>query len=350
MTWAARIFLLLFVTDIQAQAVVSRQVTWENDKWAFRGEDWSYTNGIRMEWRTANSGNTVPGWLRPVGKVLYGCSNPKPAYQCSSGAVIGQNFYTPDSVHVRALQDADRPYGGLLYGGVILAAASENVMFWTELDIGVVGDLSMAESTQKGVHKIVHATHPEGWDNQLGFEIAGVVRQSVRVRVAEARARLFGTSLRWLDLVPFAEGALGTSFTHLEGGAQLRAGHNLTNAFLSKITPVILVTSAEQPPSHRQKADVHSPTLGRLELYGFISIEGRVVGRNLFLQGSTFSSSHSVTPRRTVGTWAWGAVLRIHNVTVGYQRINRGREFMPGDRVHPYGSFAVSWSGPVCRC
>lgn len=45
-------------------------------------------------------------------------------------------------------------------------------------------------------------------------------------------------------------------------------------------------------------------------LYGFVGVDGRVVGRNIFLDGNTFSDSHDVDKEYLVGDLNTGAVIQ----------------------------------------
>jgi hypothetical protein len=49
-------------------------------------------------------------------------------------------------------------------------AVTGSVRHYWEIDLGVVGPLSLAEYTQNGFHDLIGVRHAKGWDHQLGDE------------------------------------------------------------------------------------------------------------------------------------------------------------------------------------
>ena len=82
----------------------------------------------------------------------------------------------------------------------------------------------------------------------------------------------------------------------------------------------------------------------RMGIYGFAALGGRLVGRDLFLDGSTFADSHSVDKKPVVGDLVIGLSVVFRAVKVSYAQVFRSREFDKRHRRHNFGSVSVSVS------
>ena len=79
-------------------------------------------------------------------------------------------------------------------------------------------------------------------------------------------------------------------------------------------------------------------------LHGFISLDARIVGRDIFLDGNTFSDSHSVDKETLVADIAAGVSFTAGHWKVSYARVFRTREFKRQPHSHSYGSLTLSYS------
>lgn len=86
---------------------------------------------------------------------------------------VGQNIYAPDDLTRKDHIVGDRPYAGILYGGVGYEFWRDPASPWThygEFDFGIIGPHSYSEQSQRIIHKLLGCRDPQGWDNQLHDE------------------------------------------------------------------------------------------------------------------------------------------------------------------------------------
>jgi hypothetical protein len=291
----------------------------END--LFYDTDRSYTNGIRFSWQ-APPYETVD-WAVRAARWL-------PLFP-DEGSVrvnfaLGQNMYTPRDIDVRNPPLDDRPYAGWLYGSIGLIAETGQRLDQLELTIGVVGPASLAEQTQKLVHKAVGSGEPKGWDTQLKDE-PGIVltyQRSWRGFVSDTIAG-FG-----FDVTPHVGGALGNIFTYANGGMTLRFGNYL---------PLDYGPPRIQPSLPGSGFFIPHEGFG---WYFFAGVEGRVVARNIFLDGNTFRDSRSVDKEPLVGDLQFGVAMTWQDVRLSYTHVLRTREFDGQRRGDNFGALSLS--------
>ncbi|MDX1951100.1 MAG: lipid A deacylase LpxR family protein [Verrucomicrobiota bacterium] len=282
-------------------------ITIEND--SFLGTDRYYTHGMRMQYM--HRPNELPSWA------VKGLSHlPNVGMEISSmriGGALGQELYTPANLRARALIVNDRPYGAWMHGSLILRRSGQlresvGVMDELELDVGVVGPEALGEETQQWWHDTVDYIDPKGWDNQLESEPA------VQLFLNRSLQFRFETSDFWgLDIVPHGKVALGNIYVYGEVGSLFRFGYNLPREYT--ISPM------ESFSTHPSANDAD------WSFYGFLGADGRVVGRNLFLDGNTFESSHSVDRELLVADFRVGGAVRYKGVEGVVSLVKRTREF-----------------------
>lgn len=247
------------------------------------------------------------------------------------GYVFGQNIYTPDDLRVSTLITNDRPYAGWLYVGTVLQRRGETagaipVMESFELDIGIIGKESLAEFAQTMVHRWGDDAPPQGWDNQLKTEPGLQIRYGRLWRLTpnEDTARFF-------DVIPHAGVSLGNVMTWGELGSTLRVGWNLPEDFGPQLN--------DSPATVNGGLTATTASWG---FYGFGRVAGRAVGHNIFLDGNTFRSSHSVEKEPFVADLSWGFAFQVtKHVEVSYTRIIRTNEFEGQKGNDVFGSFMV---------
>lgn len=299
----------------------------ENDRIA--NTDRHYTHGSRLSW-VSDRKTDGPAWLRKFLESIYPLADVRAG---RIGFALGQNIYTPEDTDSRSLVTGDRPYAGWLYGAVSLHAQTTRhigdleleTLDSVELNLGIVGPQSFAADVQNTVHDLIGVSRSQGWDNQLDNEPALALMFERKWRPAAIRHDGFE-----IDVIPHAGGSIGNVFVLANVGGVVRFGKGLDLDF--------------GPPHIR-------PTLSGLEAVGdgdrfgwylFAGAEARAVGRNIFLDGNTFSSSHSVDKKTLVGDFQLGAALIVRGVRVAFTHVFRTREFdgQPGgDR---YGAVSVS--------
>jgi len=303
----------------------------END--LFYGADRHYTNGLRLSWVSPPGGNSIDQvkWIREVLEKVSFRKNARTRF----GFAAGQEIYTPEDRRRSDLIIDDRPYAGWLYGAMSLH--SENGDFENsgyrdlesiELNIGVVGPLAFGRETQDLIHNIRVIDPFEGWDNQLENEPGVLLMYERKFR--------FGAPVPLgpfhFDFVPYAGGSLGNVLTHLNAGGSVRYGFNIPKDF--------------GPPSLiKELTSMDAMPEAKWSLYAFAGAEGRYVARNIFLDGNTFSDSHSVKKNRWVGDLSAGLALIIGRFKISYTSALRTREFAGQKNNARFGSVSASWQG-----
>jgi lipid A 3-O-deacylase len=176
----------------------------------------------------------------------------------------------------------------------------------------VTGVPSGAEWVQTTLHRAFGFWRPKGWDGQIPFEPAALIRYD--------QQRLVRTPGRSLELIPGAGASVGTLRTELRAGVRLRAGWRLDDPW-----PI---------PGAAPRAPV--------SLYALGGVRGRAVARDLFLDGSTFGGGPSVEHRPLVGEWEAGIGVRVRRFSAEYRVTTRTREYRTEPGGHQYATFDLS--------
>ena len=147
--------------------------TLENDLFTPDTTDRYYTNGMRLAYISStfdkfDDENSV-GWMRN----LFGNMDLISAggYKRVIAYGAGQIVITPDDITTSEEQPEDLPYAGLLYGFYSMNGQREGRAETLSFMFGVVGPLSLAEESQKFLHKITGSSEPKGWRHQLKNEL-----------------------------------------------------------------------------------------------------------------------------------------------------------------------------------
>jgi len=265
-----------------------------------------YTNGVRLSW--LSEPGSWSGWARRAARLFP--FFPEEATVMANYS-IGQNMYTPKDIKLENPPSDDRPYAGWLYGSVGLIAETGKQLDQFEVTLGMVGPASLAEESQKNVHKLIGSDKPMGWDHQLKNEPGIIVTYQRSWRSFVSKSML-GVPY---DITPHAGGALGNIFTYANTGVLFRYGNKLQQDYgPPRIQP-------SMPGS-----GFFIPQDG-MSWYLFAGAEGRAVARNIFLDGNTFAESGSVEKEIFLGDLQLGLVLSWKNYRFGYTHVLRTREF-----------------------
>ena len=266
----------------QAEEGHSLAFNFEND--GLLGTDRHYTSGMRLTYWSSDKAS--PRWLNRFSEWLPAAGFRPEAHKF--GIEIGQEIYTPELLSTPELVVDDRPYAGWLYLGSSLRRRGPGwvdhlAMETIRLDLGVVGPSAFAEETQA----IAHEADPKGWHNQIDDEFGFALRYDQRYLFAARGAGGWGA-----DFIPAAHFSLGNVDTHFGLGVLARGGFNVPNEF--------------EVPVQRT-----SPRWGA---YLFAGADGRVVGRNIFLDGNTWHDSHHVDKETLVCDLRAGLVVILKRV------------------------------------
>lgn len=289
----------------------------END--LFYDQDRNYTNGVRLEYSTPQGG--APEWLTRIAANDFLFA---PGSNYLASYALGQNIYTPRDIDVSPAPPDQRPYGGWLYGEISLLGDNGERLNSLTLSLGVVGPASLAEQSQKFVHDLIGATEPLGWDDQLRNEPALLIAY-------ERRWRAVGTDIGplELELMPHLGAHLGNVFTFANAGATLRIGRNMPRDYgVPRIQPAL-------PGAGYFEAD-------RFGAYVFAGIDGRAVGRNIFLDGNSFRDGPSVDKNALVGDLQVGVAVVWKRVRLSYTRVFRTAEYDGQSDDDRFGAVSLS--------
>ncbi|MFL5386596.1 MAG: lipid A deacylase LpxR family protein [Longimicrobiaceae bacterium] len=277
--------LLLLCRPAGAQA----RLVVENDLFAphpldQKAQDRDYTAGTRLSWTSSSSG----WWAKPLG---VGDSA-----RLATRWELGQEIYTP-RIDAAVLPPGERPYAGWLYGAMTAEATKGARTRSLTLQLGVTGPPSLAEPVQKEIHRIGGFEKPLGWNSQLPFE-PGVV---ARYGESWVLARDLGGTVA--EAGPEWEVALGNVLTGARAGLHGRIAHR--------------------------------------GVYASAAVREDWVGRNLFLDGSTFQDGPRVEKLAFVPQAEVGVGARIGWLGIGYRTVYRGREYRTQRKAHAWGSISL---------
>ncbi len=305
----------------------------END--LFTGTDQNYTNGVKyslispdLSPSVKDKGKIPKAVLDLIHKVPFiAATGPETVHKIEFS--FGQNMYTPEDISVSELIPDDRPYAGWTYFGTSYhrkASLAENIstMDTVEIQVGMVGPASLAEEAQKFIHKIRDLQTPNGWDNQLSNE-PGLV-------VAFERKWLFhpGTPGFGWSAIPHAGFSLGNIATYANAGLEVRVGWNIPEDFgVSLIRPAGSTRMAISP---------------KPGIYLLGAVDSRLVARDIFLDGNTFTDSHSVSKEPFVTDFAAGIAFNYGSFMATFTQVLRTRKFKSQeDSTHSFGAISLSW-------
>jgi len=311
----------------------------END--LFTETDQDYTNGIKLAWVSPDltdyiNDPSLPGWLRSINKRLT-FFHPSPGgLQRNLVFSIGQTIYTPEDIDATQVVLNDRPYAGWLYTSFAYHVKNQNQLDSLDVQIGVVGPAALGEEAQDFIHDLRGFDEFKGWDNQIGNElgIAFIYEHKDKIINRTDRFGNFG-----YDVITHFGGSLGNVATYLNAGAEIRFGWLIPNDF---------GTSAVRPGGDNSAPGANwDPRINNPESWGmhaFISIDGRLVGHDIFLDGNTIRNSHSVDKKAAVVDFSVGISSVFAGYKISFAQVFRTKEFKGQDNSHSYGSLSISFS------
>ncbi len=278
----------------------------END--SFGSTDRYYTNGFKIGIGVPLQ--TMREVLQPLPKkVLDLFSDHKAEHHF--GIFLGQNLYTPRNITVAAPQPFDRPWAAWLYLGGVAQRVYRDHLHTVELDVGFVGPPALGRQVHTNWHKnVIDSPEPRGWANQIRGEPGFLL--------SYVHKRKYGTPN--IEFVPHAGVMVGTIMTLVRLGGVVRVGQNMTGFGVDGIEPggaMLKNTRREYGPRG------HQP----YEWSVFAGVDGRLVGHNIFLDGSLFRDGPSVSRRDAVYDILAGVSARLDVIRVSVTRINRSEEF-----------------------
>jgi hypothetical protein len=241
-------------------------------------------------------------------------------------------MFTPSDISSHDLLPDDRPYAGWTYFSTSYHRSNgvrENIRFMdtVEFQLGMVGPLSFAEESQKFIHHLRDLQRPNGWNHQLGNEPGLAVAFERKWLFQPAAMEPFSYSI-----ITNAGGTLGNVYTYMNAGMELRVGWNIPRDF-----GVSLIR-----PAGSTRLEIGDEFM----LFLFAAVNGKAVGRDIFLDGNTLAHSHSMAKEHFVADGAAGLAVNYQRIMITWTQILRTREFTKQKDNHSFGAIALSYSFP----
>ena len=85
-------------------------------------------------------------------------------------------------------------------------------------------------------------------------------------------------------------------------------------------------------------------SLNELGFYIFAGTEQRLIGFNIFLDGDTFTNSHSVNKKCFIRDLQFGAAILLGRMMISYSYVLRTKEFNGQSRPDRFGAFSLSFN------
>lgn len=292
----------------------------END--LFANTDKRYTSGVRLS--TLWAEERLPGiFRRNLDLIPFFPEHGKKRF----GLQIGQSMFTSDDITQKNPPENERPYAGWLYTTMEVSSDTGSRLDQFQITLGIVGRHSMAEQSQKTVHSIISSPKPRGWHTQLKTEPGLSLSYQRKWKAQREIVRLAGLGI---DFSPYIGGSVGNIFTHVALGGIFRVGSELPQDYGPPlISPSMAGSNFFVPTNY-------------FGWYLFAGVEGRAIGRNIFLDGNSFRSSRSVDKKYFVGDLMGGAVITFKKIRLAYTHVIRTREFRGQDGKDQYGAVTLT--------
>ncbi|HUF64230.1 MAG TPA: lipid A deacylase LpxR family protein [Verrucomicrobiales bacterium] len=305
----------------------------DND--TFGGTDENYTNGVRLSWISPSLPvDRLSGFYRNLDWLLHRMDwQGGTPWLYQYGISLTQLMFTPADNSISELIPDDRPYAGWLGLGFSLHAKTDSLLHSLELSVGVVGPSSLAENSQDLIHDLRNIDKAQGWDNQLEDELTINLHYRRTKQLFEWSVLDDGFEMDGLYRWGFE---LGNAWINVNGGAYMRAGWNLPSDFSD---PKLSATAyTHQLFTERRER------LNPWSLFFTVGAEGKVVGRDIFLDGNTFEDSHSVDKRHFVADLTAGVTVRYKQLRVSYAHSYRTEEFAEQEGGQYFGSVSMGFA------
>lgn len=240
----------------------------------------------------------------------------------------GQNMYAPSDLRRSDHIEGDRPYAGIIYGGVgydFFRDFNPNWTHYGELYFGMIGPAAFAGHTQRMIHRILGCRDPKGWHNQLHneFVVNGQWWEKYNWYLCD-----------YVALVPRAGVLAGTIQDAFEVGCDLKIGWNLRNDAGNN-----MMFSSSRSAKSKSFFD-------KLSAWTYVGADERYYLYNHILEGSFIRNRDKdldVTIEPFVGELQWGACIQYENFIVRYYMCFRQDEYKHQKHSPNYGGLMLGW-------
>lgn len=309
----------------------------ENDM--FGGTDQHYTNAFKLSLLTKDLREYAHSevvadyfpWLIPLIEEAPFVNDPERTHNI--GFSFGNDMYTPVDTKAKGLIEDDRPYAGWTYASLALHAKNATRLDTFEASLGMVGPSAHSKFVQDTWHDLINKFHSEGWDNQIHDEPGVLLTWQRSLRTVYDLPHKGWSA----DFVPHLGAALGNVYTYANLGGQVRLGYHLPSDF-----GVSLIRPGAAVPAPVEDADPRLHDGWGVNV--FAGTDGRAVGRNVFLDGNTWRSSHSVDKKVFVADVYGGLSVTWGRWTATYTHVWRSEEFNGQKDPQIFGSMSLGCS------
>jgi hypothetical protein len=195
-----------------------------------------------------------------------------------------------------------------------------------EVTLGTTGPAAMASNVQTWWHAmgLFGGLKPQGWHYQL-YDEPGIILSEQRIwRVTLADGPLEA------EILPEANVSVGNIFDYAGAGGMLRIGQGLkSDCGPPRIQPAL------------SGADFQ--TVDDVSWYAFAGVEGRAMGRNIFLDGNSFEASRSIQKYNLVSEFDAGLALQFPAFRLLGSYSRRSNEFVGQQGNDQLASFTLSF-------
>lgn len=294
------------------------------------GNDRHYLNGIKFSYTTEPmSGDSIfnlpTRWLGDCTFLFHrqtGETDERLAW-----TILGQSIFTPENHLLSDPSLNDRPYAAWLYTGLnFIQDVDARQLTSLEFLTGIVGPWALGRQVQNNVHALFGEHLARGWNHQLSNEFGFTASWDRKWRFNHE----LGNRYSW-EIIPDAGITAGNVFTFAEAGFLLRWGRGLKADWgPDMICPGYSGTSY----FCRGRADVN------VGWNLFFGMQGRIVARNIFLDGNSFQNSRSVVKEPAVADLMAGVeVFSRRTIRFGFSIVVRTPEFRKQRGIDNFGSF-----------
>ena len=302
-------------------------MTFTVDNDAMVDTDGGYTNGLFFSWYdTELKGKPKPGSLARA--MLWSLPDKAgdPMVELSS-FTIGQAIMTPSDIEVEEPSEDDFPYAGLLFYGNSFIRAYPTYADKISVVVGVTGELSFAEETQKFVHDINNSKEPQGWDTQLEDEIVFTFGRSRAWRTWVSDS---GRS----EILTGAEAQFGTIQSSVGVSAMYRYGTDLQRTYATALL------------SDNKTVNPVGAVGG---WFWFIGARASYLTNWIFFDGNTFKDSHTYDCKEETIAVSTGFAYswKDFSLTIAINDLNTllNDDEDNLDELTQYGTLTFTWRG-----
>ena len=300
-------FLLLVATSSFAQETQEKnswdlyqfKVYFENDMFGvFTDSQYSSGEKFNLTYHVEEPDNLMYDFLH---------SNGKKENVFVTFAFVNQ-LYTPVDLTETSLIEDDRPYAAWTYLKASMHKSTKDTLNSISLKVGAVGPAAHGEEIQNTIHELVNAGLAMGWDNQIGNELG--VNLSYVYKLRYEPKPVFD----WLEsaYIPYFEGDLGNISTRVSVGVFARIGYNIPKDFG-------LATLDNGTDSSIPVYEEQMKSLQKDFSFSFnFTTSGSAVARDIFLDGNTFSDSHSLEKNPFVAYLGVGVSVRYKSLCLDF--------------------------------